>query len=215
MPSFFDFVSLFGRQGKKRDLRFGGFRAQSFLDSELQRQLTAATSVQPPTTNQAQPKSSSAVVVDGPRIPDLGRSGQGYQLCYNLKSVVNKAPDVKPDQPVQEKDWSIHQAAIHHQFDVLEGTTLWITTSGNEHIQDAVEELTADDGRPEDRTFTTPHHCFKSSLAVHLLICHWSTRGWRERLRWLEDVVERQVSLSIIPITTSFTLTRPRRIWPC
>ena len=126
----------------------------------------------------------------GPAVPGLGRRGRQYQICYNLKSVACTSTASIPEQ----KEWSIRQAAFHHQFDVLEGTTLWIVTQGELHIKKRVEDLTGVKGRPEDRAFNTPEDCFKSSLAVHLLYCHWSAEEWRWYIQWLEEIIDQKVS---------------------
>jgi len=52
-------------------------------------------------------------------------------------------------------------------------------------------------GRPQDRTFDSPEECFRSSLAVHLMNCHWSTDGWRSHLQWLENVVEQETGFAL------------------
>lgn len=162
MPSYLDFVSVFGSQALPRDLRFSGFREQMLLSN-------------PPR---------------GPAAPALGRSGRQFQLCYNLKAVACLS-DAKTTP--SRKEWSIRQAAFHHQFDVEEGTTLWIVTKGNLDIKDRIQEMTGKDGRQEDRAFETREECFRSSLAVHLLYCHWSTEEWRWYIQWLEDVIDREV----------------------
>lgn len=126
----------------------------------------------------------------GNAIPDLGRSGRQYQLSYNLKNVAEKSID-KADKRLNE--WSIRQAAIHHQFDIVEGTTLWIVTKGNLDLQTRFKELTGKGGRPNDKSFDTLEQCFRSSLAAHLLYCFWSTEGWRWYILWLENVIEEEV----------------------
>lgn len=127
----------------------------------------------------------------GPTVLSLGRSGRQYQLCYNLKSV-----SCKPGQTMslEDKDWSIRQAAFHHQFDVVEGTTLWIVTQGRHEIMDRIKNLTGKNGRPEDRACGTVEECFRSTLAVHLLFANWSVEEWRWYIQWLERVIDRQVS---------------------
>jgi hypothetical protein len=126
----------------------------------------------------------------GPAVPKLGRSGRQYQLCYNLKSVALKSKD---KTNIKFNEWSIRQAAIHHQFDIVEGTTLWIVTKGNLDLQERFKELTGKGGRPEDKSFGTLEQCFRSSLAAHLLYCHWSTEDWRGYILWLENVIEEEV----------------------
>ncbi|KAH7087651.1 hypothetical protein FB567DRAFT_350505 [Paraphoma chrysanthemicola] len=59
MPTYLDFMLVFGAQSDANDLRFSGFRDQVRLKA--------------PST--------------GPALPSLGRSGKHYQLCYNLKGV--------------------------------------------------------------------------------------------------------------------------------
>ena len=126
----------------------------------------------------------------GPAVHDLGRSGRYFQLCYNLKCVACISDKYTAKR---KKEWSIRQAAFHHQFDVEEGTTLWMITKGDLDLKSRVQDMTGKDGRPEDRAFGTPEECFKSSLAVHLLYSHWSTEDWRWYIQWLEDVVDEQV----------------------
>jgi hypothetical protein len=173
MPVYLDFMSVFGEYSDQRDLRFSGFREQSLMN-ETQRGLVA---------------------------PGLRRSGRQFQLCYNLKC----ASLVKADKEVpMSNEWSIRQAAIHHQFDVIEGTTLWIVTKGHLDLQQRFKELTVRDGRPEDiLSFDTPEDCFRSSLAAHLIYCHWSTDDWRGYIRWLEMVIEHEVS-AIITLRQDF-----------
>jgi hypothetical protein len=163
MPSYLDFMLVFGRQSDARDLRFSGFREQTLLSN-------------PPRAVSEQ---------------TLGRSGQQFQLCYNLKSVT--CPTSSNSVPIKE-DWPpIRQAAFHHQFDVVKGNTLWIITKGDLELKSRVESMTGPDGRPEDKAFDTPKESFKSSLAAHLLYCNWATEEWRWYVQWLEEVIQREV----------------------
>ncbi|KAF2811554.1 uncharacterized protein BDZ99DRAFT_414029 [Mytilinidion resinicola] len=123
----------------------------------------------------------------GQAVTDLGRSGRQYQLCYNLKCVTLKA---KNEEDPSLTEWSIRQAAIHHQFDVVYGTTLWIVTTGHSDLENRFRELTGKDGRPEDKSFDTLEECFRSSLSAHLLYCHWSTEEWRWYIGWIEEVMD-------------------------
>lgn len=131
---------------------------------------------------------------DPPRglaVPSLGRSGRQYQLCYNFKSVALVSKD---STKLKFNEWSIRPAVIHHQFDIENGTSLWIVTKGNHDLQERYKELTGKDGRPEDKSFATVQQCFRSSLAVHLMFCHWATEEWRWYILWLETVIEEEVS---------------------
>jgi hypothetical protein len=160
MSAYLDFISVFGHQSRPRYLRFSGFREETVLSD-------------PPR---------------GLMIPDLGRSGRLFQLCYNLK-----APAPRNDQKTLQ---SIRQAAIHHQFDAVEGTSLWIIAKGDDLLKTRIEQMTGPRGHAEDRTFTTVAECFRSSLAVHLLLCNWSTEEWRWYIQSFEDIIDRDVILS-------------------
>lgn len=177
MANYLDFISVFGVQDEPRDLRFSGFREYITLGQSAK------------TTG----------------IHALGRSGRQYQLCFNLKGVSQVPIPNKPGQ----KRWSIRQAAIHHQFDVEFGTTLWIITKGNKDLKERIEDMTAPPpyGRIEDQSFGTPEECFKSSLAVHLLLCNWSTEEWRWYIQYLEISIEEEVTSCITIIQI------PRLTW--
>jgi hypothetical protein len=162
MPAFLDFINVFGMRSHDRDLRFSSFREQSTISD----------------------------VGRGLAVPCLLRSGQQYQLCYNLKSVVHKKKD---DDFLTKNVWAIRQVAIHHQFDAVEGTTLWVIAKGNDEFKKRIERLTGVNGRPEDRSFGSPEECFRSSLAVHLSSSYWSTEGWRRYIQWLESVIDEEV----------------------
>jgi hypothetical protein len=127
-------------------------------------------------------------------IESLGRSGRQFQICYNLKNVDLKKKD---PQNFMHDEWSIRQVAIHHQFDIVEGTTLWILTKGSLDLQQRFKELTGKDARPEDKRFDTPEESFRASLSAHLLWCYWSTDDWRSYLRWLETAVQEEVRPAI------------------
>lgn len=163
MPSYLDFMSAFGLQLDQREVRFSGFHEQSTLGVPLAKR---------------------------PAVPQLGRSGRGYHLCYNLKAVVDKGGKGK------EKEWSKRQAAIHHQFDVDTGTALWICTEGRkiDGLFDRIRDLTSDVRRREDWSYGTIEESFRASLATHLTCCHWSIEEWRTYMGWLEETVEKEVS---------------------
>ncbi|KAL2075032.1 hypothetical protein VTL71DRAFT_8812 [Oculimacula yallundae] len=122
----------------------------------------------------------------GVQLPCAGLTGQNFQLCYNLKCVALKYGSGKREDWL----WSPRQAVFHHQFDVGEGTTLWIIASARDELQYRFSDLTGSEGRSEDRAFKTPAESFISSLSVHLLLAQWATEDWRGYIRWLEQVLE-------------------------
>ncbi|RWA06080.1 hypothetical protein EKO27_g9025 [Xylaria grammica] len=160
MPAYLEFVMAFGRQDEPKDLRFSSFKKQISL-------------------------ASSARL---PKISDLGRSGQQYQLCYNLKHI---ARDTKGDFS------TIRQAAIHHQFDVVTGGTLWIVTAGRRSLQERYKDLTGKDAKTENKLFGNSLECLQSSLAAHVMFCSWSTENWRWYIKSLENNLEAATRLTI------------------
>jgi hypothetical protein len=172
MPSYLDFMMVFGAQSEPKDLRFSGFRENVRLRTT---------------------SSQSSML-------SMGRSGRHYQLCYNLKSVCFKK---RSHEDLKLDEWSIRQTAVYHQLDVESGSALWLVTKGGDDLLDQYEELTGPNGRPEDKQFGTPGLCFGSSLATHLLFCHWSTEDWRWYIRWLEEVLDHEVSCSALCVQMS------------
>lgn len=177
MPSYLDFVSVFGAQLEQREVRYSGFHVQSTLGTQSN---------------------------EHPPVPSLGRSGRGYQLCYNLKAVVDKGGEGK------EKEWSKRQAAVHHQFDIKNGNALWICTEGRAlgGFFERVRDLTQDDKRRKDWSYGNRLECFLSSLATHLSCCYWSIEEWRSYLSWLEETVEKEASTTYPQAVLLYLLTR-------
>ncbi|RDW91278.1 hypothetical protein BP5796_02443 [Coleophoma crateriformis] len=127
----------------------------------------------------------------GPAVPALGRSGLQIQLCYNLKA----ANCI--DSTAKHKQWSIRQAAFHHQFDIQEGTTLWIITKGDLSLKERIQDVTGPRGKPEDKKYDTVAECFKNTMLIHLLYCHWATEDWRWYIQWLEEIIEKITSIAL------------------
>jgi hypothetical protein len=107
----------------------------------------------------------------------LGRSGLYYQMCYNLRSAGRGINNI----------WTIRQTVFHHQFDIIEGTALWISAKGDKDMKDImhshVEHLKNSD-------LDDIGSCFASTLIVHRLHSKWCTRGWLEYIEYLEGELE-------------------------
>ena len=172
MPSYLEFLFVFGIHKHSREQRFSGFRSELMLS-------------------------------DGHNaaIASLGRSGRQFQLCYNLKTV-GKWMEKGQLRPSDE-NWSIRQGAFYHQFDVKNGNSLWIITRAGLDIKQRVESMTGKTGRSEDRQFQDLQQSLRSSLAVHLLLCHWSVENWRPYFQWSEETVEREVKRNVMNIAQS------------
>ncbi|KAK1977648.1 hypothetical protein LZ30DRAFT_251940 [Colletotrichum cereale] len=152
MPQFSDFLHVYAsHHGRDRELRFSGFRTDKVLENP----------------------------VNGTVIPELGRSGRRYQLCFNLKTVSLKG----------HGDWKIRQAVLHHQFDLGQGTQLWIIGDPHATLKDRIAGLF-----PERKTyptsFSTVQEGFGSSLEVHLDFAQWATSDWRWHILYLEEKAE-------------------------
>ncbi|KAI4618653.1 hypothetical protein J4E80_005255 [Alternaria sp. BMP 0032] len=167
MPEYLDFMLVFGSKSDERDLRFSGFRDQIRL------------------------KPSASGRHD---IPELGRSGKVFQLCYNLKSVYMKSSS-KENRKLDA--WSIRNAAFYHQFDVEYGTTLWIVTKGGRDILDQYQNLISSGAQSGEICYDDLASSYRSTLATHLLYCHWSTEDWRWYIGWLEDIVDRESGMAV------------------
>ena len=187
MPTYLDFVFVFGRQEEPRDLNFSGFREHMSLEKHRITQNHQIKSLQ-----------------DRP-MPVIG--DDHYQMCFNLKGATFKTNTwkrqweamrlehkISDSLPVLDREWTIRQVAIYHRFNVETGETLWILTKGDTDLQQRFKDLTSKNSLPAGNSFDTPLECFRSSLAAQVMYCQWSTEDWREQLRWLEDVIEEKVS---------------------
>ncbi|CZT53096.1 uncharacterized protein RSE6_14535 [Rhynchosporium secalis] len=164
MPSYIDFISVFAvHPGQK--IEAVELRFSGFRERVL-----------------------LSKVARGLQLPSAALTGQNFQLCYNLKCVALKYGSGRREDWL----WSPRQAAVHHQFDVGEGTALWIIASARDELQERVSELTGSEGRLDDRTFDSPAESFISGLTVHLMLAQWATEDWRGYIRWLEQVLEKK-----------------------
>jgi hypothetical protein len=122
----------------------------------------------------------------------LNRSGQRYQMCYNLKGLgeVNKDNSL-----LRKKESKIRNATFYHQFDVITGNQLWIF--GDQKL--ALQRLTGqylNDNETYPERFGTFEQSFKTSLDMHLVYCRWASQHWRWHLSSLEENVQRVVRSS-------------------
>lgn len=152
IPAFLDFVFTFGRRERAQELYYGGFRSESRL-------LDASNSM---------------------RIPEMGRSGSDFRLCYNLVSV-----ESSPRQT--SWPWSIRQTAIHHSFDIVTGRASWIIVKGDGLMEERVKKATDPSSRTETSCFDTNSRSFASSLNTHLIYIDWAGENWQSYIDYLED----------------------------
>jgi hypothetical protein len=128
-------------------------------------------------------------------LPRFGRNGCQYQLCFNLKSVA-----------LFKGEWTVRQAATHHQFDFKNGNTLWIFAQGHWDLKDQINAMT-DMWCPGDHglQFNTTADCFRSTFTIHRLFFEWSNTNWGEYLASIEDDVETLVSFEVFANMRVFT----------
>lgn len=162
MPGFVEFLKLFGSQFKPTDLRHSGFREETTLMS---------------------PHSK----LDSPAFGPIGRSGNSFELCYNVKGITEKGP----------KSWSIRHTAVYHKFDTTFGTALWIIVKGSLDLKDPIEPVTARQAEEQEKHLEIVEQRFVSTLAIHSLVALWAGESWRSYLRYMENEVENAVRIPI------------------
>jgi hypothetical protein len=173
MPSYVDFLFSFGKRDPPRDFHFSGMYDETHLLDD-------------------HPSLS---------LPDLGRSGIDFKMCYNVKSVESsKSQEAFP--------WSVRQMAVYHSFDVLTGKSFWTIIKGNELIKRRIQAAT-DPSRHPDLDLSSALQSFLVTLTVQVIIFDWCREQWRWYISCLEELQE---------ITTKRALTmsfdRPT-IRPC
>ena len=155
MPAFLDFLFPFGLQEYPQDFDFSGFRQHTTL-SDFDRVLA---------------------------IPEVGRSGLGYQLCYSLKAVEQSRSQI-------EWPWSIRQTAIHHSFDVDHGRANWIIIKGDQLMKNRIRLAIKDTGLTSISDLHFVDRAFVSTLVIHMVICDWSCESWRWYINFLQEKFE-------------------------
>ena len=161
MPEFLDFLPAFGLQGHARNFNFSAFYQNKYIsDSEKQAAML-----------------------------ELGWSGRGFRLCYNMKSV-------EPSPSEEAWPWSARQTAIHHSFDAETGRATWVNIKGDQLMKRRIKLATdPKHGFKEMSSFGSVEEAFGCTLATHNLFIQWSTEHLRPYISFLETEVQ--------------TLTRP------
>lgn len=169
MPAYLDLLSAFGESSDEGHKEIG---ARGLRMTSFQTRNATCRKVQSLASN--------------------GRSGRAYEMCYNLK-VAARTDDSG------NREWSVRQAAFYHQFDVEHGAALWISTKARlVDIKTAIERLTGPQGLPEDKRYSSVEDAFRSSLAVHIVYCHWALGDWRHYVQHLDDKIEDIVSVHAV-----------------
>lgn len=175
-PSYLDFIMSFGRQRDGRGVMFTRFRSHCYLDEDPAQSMAPCLMV------------NDSTLQNTPAVSELGRSGNCFQLSWSLKKVVNRHPTES-----KQSEWYTRSVGLYHQFDIENGRTLWITTSGREDVQLRIQDLTGRSARRDNIEFETSESSFRLSFQTHLLLCQWAMEGWAEYLQYLEGVVQEGV----------------------
>ena len=166
MPAFLDFVFSFGRQQYAQDFHFGGFRSENSLDDDNLRL----------------------------KIPEFGRSGRDFNMCYMLKAA-------ERSDSQRNWEWSLRQTAVYHSFDVESGKANWIIIKSDQLMKSRIKSATTARSRRQASSFQTVCHAFASSLATHLIMCDWAGENWRWYINYMEgelqNVSRRTLSLKV------------------
>ena len=153
MSHFLDFIFPFGQSIEARDVHFSGFRSSLYLDPNYKRT----------------------------QISELGRSGLGYQHCFNLKSI---EPTSKGRQ---NHPWSVRAAVAHHSFDTSSGASSFITVKGNRlfkrRISSTLKKCNLAGVARLDQSFII-------SLEVHTVFVDWAGEHWRWYVNFLSDKLQ-------------------------
>ncbi len=152
MVPFVDFLFSFGKQDYPREFHFSGLYHETNLSNN-------------------QPSLC---------LPELGRSGKGFRLCYNLKSV--EPSDSQPQFP-----WSVRQLAVYHSFDVGNGKALWIIIKGDQLIKRRIKAAT-NPRNNKQQGFSGASEGLSATLSIHLIIFDWCREQWRVYISYLEQL---------------------------
>ncbi len=151
LPAFLDFLFAFGGKLYDVDFHFSGFREDTRIEKGLQRS----------------------------RIHPIDRSGQDFQICYNLKTFERKEGLRWP--------WSSRQAAIFHSFDVENGNASWIAIKAHDEVKTRLKEVANDRLSKDTDSFHDTSKMFANTLAGHLAVADWSAENWRWYLSDIEE----------------------------
>ncbi|EXJ93764.1 hypothetical protein A1O1_02157 [Capronia coronata CBS 617.96] len=173
LPTFLEFLFAFGKQLRAVDFQFSGFREDNRIEAILNR---------------------------GP-LPEIGRSGQDYQICYNLKTFEYKPGIAWP--------WSSRQTVVWHSFDVQTGHASWITIKANDIIRDRLKEVSNMTLAKDNDLYTSVAKMFVNTLASHTVILEWSGEGWRRYINFLEEQLQSLKRRAIVDRVTRYAAPPP------
>ncbi len=162
MPNFLEFVFPFGEQLYDYDFQFSAFRQDIRLSSGTTRG----------------------------KYTEVLRSGQDFQMCYNLKSIEQKPKDVW--------GWSARQAAIFHSFDVGTGQANWIIIKANANLRERVGEALRKALYDNPSMYEDLSSKFANTLMYQLVVVDWCAENWRWYIKYFEEQLESSTSRALL-----------------
>jgi hypothetical protein len=162
MPNFLEFVFPFGEQLYDYDFQFSALRQDIRLRPGLRRSA----------------------------YPDLDRSGEDFQLCFNLKSIESK--------PEDGWGWSARQAAIFHSFDMKSGQASWIVIKAQDNLRERLTEALTTVLRDNGNMYDSLASKFANTLGCHLVIVDWCAENWRWYIQHFEEQLEEKTSKALV-----------------
>lgn len=98
---------------------------------------------------------------------------------------------------IEAKVWKFPQAVIHHQFDLVSGTAVWIVTSCRIQMEGAWQSATWEEylcpllqQLVPAQVFSSPRIAFETSLQIHLRLARWSLGDWTQLLERDETKIQ-------------------------
>ena len=175
MPEYLDFLFSFGHQEVPQDFFYNSFHFLSCIKSSPFQRAT----------------------------PNLGRSGQSYDLCYGLR-----APERSQSQ--HEWPWSMRFCAIHHSFDTTSGQATWFILKANKLVAERIRASTTYPVNETGKYFASTDRALTSSLQIHLLLVRWSNEDWHSYVNFLErkfrNIAPHALSAKIQKAANPYTL---------
>ena len=162
MPAFIEFMLPFGRKLYDYDFHFSAFRQDVRLDSKAGRG----------------------------KFNEVNRSGQDYQLCYNLKTV-----ELKDEQ---DWPWSFRQAAVSHVFDVDRGSSSWIILKAQPNIRQRMTEVLKTILNADQNAYSGKTTNFAHSLDCHMVLADWCVENWRWYIKYFEERLDQATERAIL-----------------
>ncbi|KAK4222284.1 hypothetical protein QBC38DRAFT_460587, partial [Podospora fimiseda] len=126
-------------------------------------------------------------------IPELLRSGRGYEICYALKGlwIYNRRESYYAGNTKWSNRAAVKPTAVYHRFDLEYGSKLWILNDPAEDFKNMSQEV---EKCPMEKMSGLVGDQFNCSLRTHLLYAQWSTEVSDDHIEVMEDRIDHLMS---------------------